>query len=484
MKSIYVSFDGVSAKGNDYIPPIGSNSVWEKSVLERHYDNSKLFDDLDEVFLLETTQTPGKAPLVYYQYLRYKGVKDRAGRTPSVFGVTIATDTFCPDSEMMLSLCRDIFHKCVVAGKLLAMSTDGSITWLCNTLSDPQAMAVHKDAEDKLVKILTAYKNSGMLTDMPVAGWTVSPPLSLNNEAQLLVKMNPSDVNGHELASLLKSGKKVAIASDFPPKSAQRAIDQANSAKLAAEKNAASLSASLDASRNEVARLSSEKAALSKDLTDSRKQSAGLTRELETLKAQQKTMLSRYEAKGNYSCQQQLNDLKARLDALAPGRNPMPDGGQGPKRPLWQWILVCAASAILLMALAFFLGRCSSSDKKESGQEGENKEQAEGNKDQTIEKKIDGNKSASDDQGPEKEGFGRKAGNITSPTDEHEDETLIEQGLNVGGHDFHPGEAGSGSEGALSGSEGQHDQTYDFDPYYDLDDESWQTGYYYAYSRR
>lgn len=484
MDSIYLSFDGVSAVGWEAFPKTGVNSDLNVQALQCHYNNSKIFGDLDEVFLLEMTQVPGKAPLVYYQYLRYKGVKDRAGRTPSVFGVTIATDTFCPDSEMMLSLCRDIFQKCVVGGKLLSMSADGSITWLCNTLSDPQAAAAHKDAEDRLVKILTAYQNSGMLTDMPVSGWTVSQPLSLNNEAQLLVKMNPSDVNGHELASLLKSGKKVAIAGDFPPKSAQRAIDQANSAKLAAEKNAASLSASLDASRNEVARLSSEKAALSKDLADSRKQSADLTRELETLKAQQKTMLSRYEAKGNYSCQQQLNDLKTRLDALAPGRNPIPDGGQGSKRPLGQWILVCSASAILLMALAFFLGRCSSSDKKESGQEGENKEQAEGNKDQTIEKKIDGNKSASDDQGPEKEGFGRKAGDIASPTGGLDDETRIDQELNGGGHDFHPGEAGSGSEGALSGSEGQHDQTYDFGPYYDLDDESWQTGYYYAYSRR
>lgn len=475
MDSIYLSFDGVGAAGWESFPKTGATSDLNDQALKCHYNNSKIFGDLDEVFLLEMTQAPGKAPLVLYQYLRYKGVKDRAGRTPSVFGVTVATDTFCPDSEMMLSLCRDIFHKCVVGGKLLAMSADGSITWLCNTLSDPQAVATHKDAEAKLVRILTAYQNSGMLTDMPVAGWAVTPALSLNNEAQLLVKMNPSDVNGPELASLLKSGKKVAVAGGFPPMSAQRAIDRANSAKLAAEKNAASLSSSLELSRNEVSRLSSEMSLLSKDLADSRRQYADRTSELETLKTQQKTMLSRYEAKGNYSCQQQLNDLKARLDALNPShtgkqQSKGPGNPPPPQPRLKPWIPLAAAAAILLCALSFILGRYTSEDKLQPGRNDDDKSLVDETSNHET-AKPDNEKLIFDDLGQDQpdKGPAGKAGRLTEPSVMPEEVPINKNGKNNDGGTsiLPPGDENMGIQGASAGSslDGHDGETPDFGSY-------------------
>lgn len=384
MDSIYLSFDGVSAVGWEAFPKTGVTSDLNVQALQCHYNNSKIFGDLDEVFLLEMTQVPGKAPLVYYQYLRYKGVKDRAGRTPSVFGVTIATDTFCPDSEMMLSLCRDIFQKCVVGGKLLSMSADGSITWLCNTLSDPQAESVHKDAEDKLVRILTAYQNSGMLTDMPVAGWAVTPPLSLNNEAQILVKMNPSDVTGASLMSLLKTGKKVAVCNQFPPKVAEQAVAAAERSRLQAETTAASLSSQLEEARSgnsvltaKLKELNDEKTVLGKKLaeatTSTGKKENGLKmhiqelqKQLEDKDAKHEAQLRKYKAEGNYSCQDQLDRINAKLSHMAEaGGKKHADNSM----PMLKHLLIGGAIALAVAVLGFFIGRLTVGNDKEQNTE-------------------------------------------------------------------------------------------------------------------
>lgn len=483
MNSIYLSFDGVGNSGHEAIPKDGSSSVWDYKALEAHYDNCKLFGDLDEVFLIETAKrAPGVSPLVYYQYLRCKGVKDRAGRTPSVFGVTIATDTFCPDYEMMLSLCRDIFHKCVVGGKLLTMNADGSITWLCNTLSDPQAVTARQDAEDKLVKIIIAYQNSGMLTDSPVAGWTVSPHLSGNNEAQLLVKMNPSDLNGQELASLLKAGKKVAVSGCYDPKSVHAKIAQANTEREAAMNEAKSLRASLEQSRNENVKLSEKAKSLDNELRESRnsgsKQSKQLKEKIEALETQLQTQkdghkkeLEKYKAEGNYACQKQLDDLAKQMSLLSSRPASTKESGTVPKRLM----LIAGVVAVLILGIGFLLGRHI--PKKDKDADDDKKEQAE-QRDETEETilNVPGLKQDTETSLPQGEAEdGPADGSMTKGDDGTNGNTS--------------GTGAAGAAGASSGSERDRhnqDESYVPDIYDDyLDDEQWlMQEYYYAYSRR
>ena len=356
MDTIYLLFNGVGVNGNALA------KAEFNPVLKPQYDNAHhIFGGKDEVFLIENVRTTQNKPLITYSYLRCNGVIDTSGRPKSFVSVIIATDTFCPDYMMMFSLCRDIFYQSVIGGKLLSLGPNGAISWLCNSFEDPYAITIHRQAEDRLVNILTAYKQNGMLKDTPIAGWAVSPGLDANNQDRLIVKMNPSDVTDSELENILKSGKKVAIAADYPPKSAQRAIEQANNAQKEAERHAASLASSLEQSRNEVSRLSLEKSGLSKELTETKKQANDLTKQLKDEKERQKTLLSKYEAKGNYSCQQQLNILIDKITSLPGNSNPQPK----PKR-FKLMILVASCAAIVLCALAFFLGRLTNGDTPDS----------------------------------------------------------------------------------------------------------------------
>lgn len=382
MNSIYLSFDGVGSGGWEAIPKAGPGSPWDYKVLQCHYDNRDMFGALGEMLLIETARSPQGGILVYYQYLRYKGVEDRSGRHGSAFGVTIATDTFCPDYEMMFSLCRDIFDKCVAGGRLLTADSDGRTKWMCDSLTG--AGATLESAESKLVKVLTAYHDTGMLTDMPVTGWSVSQSLNLNNKAQTLVSMNPSDVTGASLMSLLKTGKKVAVCNQFPPKVAEQAVAAAERSRLQAETTAASLSSQLEEARSgnsvltaKLKELNDEKTVLGKKLaeatTSTGKKENGLKmhiqelqKQLEDKDAKHEAQLRKYKAEGNYSCQDQLDRINAKLSHMAEaGGKKHADNSM----PMLKHLLIGGAIALAVAVLGFFIGRLTVGKDKEQNTE-------------------------------------------------------------------------------------------------------------------
>lgn len=387
MKEIFLSFDGVASGGNDSIPKTGSGSVWNPAVTEAHYNNRKIFSSISELLLIETAQSPQGKPYIYYQYLRYKGVMDTMKRPDSVFAVNIATDTFYPDAATMFSLCRDIFRRCVVGGGILSMDADGTITWVMSSFAGADNVLL--DAENKVVDIVTAYNDTGMLGDVAIGGWQSSAPLSLNNETQLLVRINPSDVNPNELASLVKAGKKVAISSEFPTKSAEKLVNNAKAAQQKAESEATSLSGRLDDAENRIASLSgtiadnkSEIESLKRQLKEANASGGKKERmhkaEMEKLRQQlsesqklRAAEIKKYEAQGNYSCQQQLDMITDRLNDMD-----KPDSKKSglANFPVPQ-VVIGGLAALLIILCGVLLGRCTVSHEEKP--EKEKSEQAE-----------------------------------------------------------------------------------------------------------
>ena len=366
MQTIYLSFDGVARGGFETLPQAGPRSPWDSNVLDTHYNNRGIFGNETEVLLIETAKKPDTPTLVYYQYLRYKGVMDVAGRENSVFGVSLATDTFCPDTGMIFSLFRGIFEKCVIGGKIVTRQANGTLQTTMGLLQ--QAEETLKQAEEKIVNILTAYLNQGLLSDMAIKGWAVSPPLSSNNKSQLLVRLNPGDATGESLASLLKAGKKVAVSADFPLQSVKKQIDEANAAVQLARNEAAALSTQVAAQSTTISSQKQELADLKKELREASasvgKKERKLKDDIERLQKQiqeneqaHQAELKKFQAQGNVSCQQQLDSIRANLaNITASGRQD--NQPKGFKLSITD-MAIGAIAALLVGFCCFFLGRCT-----------------------------------------------------------------------------------------------------------------------------
>lgn len=370
MSKVEISFDGVGVGGHEFYPkPSPGSFPWAFNVLQAHYSNREIFKNLDEILLLETVRSTGGATFIYYQYLHYRGMRDTSGRDGSVFGITIAADFFIADIEIVLSLCRDIFQRCVIEEGILKKDANGNYSWKCQGLSNSDAIAAYNLAEQKMVNVLRAYD----LQPINITNWQSRGVLGGQNTIQILRKLNPSDVNPQVLEPLLKEGLKVAISDAYPTKNAQVQIETANREREVAERKVSEISRDLNNEKNKNTDLqrrydilSSEKDDLSQQLEDAKRSESNKTQQLKTqLKERQRDIdelnrkhqeeLSKYKAEGNYSCQNQLNEIRDLLTGGRPETNVSSHvKSQQTDKPLMKWIAIVAAAIIMLLLGVLF----------------------------------------------------------------------------------------------------------------------------------
>jgi len=360
--------------------------------MQAHYSNRKIFGDDNELLLIEQVQTDGKKVWMYYEYLRY-GILDTSDRPSSYVGLSVITDTLCADAKLMLDLCRKAFNKYLV-GKLL-QPKDGTFQ-ISDALSAQENVRV--EIENSFADILVKYQDLGMLEDVPVSASPMPyQPLSLNNEKQVLCRLNPVDATPAKIKEQIQAGKKVAVSDNYPTLAQRQFVDEKTriAGELASCKTRlAETKASLDHANKQAVDVRSQNRKLQDEIVTlkegNNRNSKKLQDELDREKRKFEETIKKYEAKGNYAMQVQLDEIKAMLQVrqqkpivprlapfgperrgkgIVPGSGPFVPERRGKGIPKTM-IFVVALVIVVILAVVLSVSMCSG-DEKNPGKSGE-----------------------------------------------------------------------------------------------------------------
>ena len=316
MNNLYVILNYVGSGGEAWTPR--NKPYINAQTMEPQYSNRDFLSEDKEVLLIEKVACEGGKIWAYYEYLRY-GIIDAADRENSFYGITLVTDSVCTDIPLLLCLFRTSFNKYIIGTGLQPKGDTFKV------VATADADALYKKVEDFFVKILSAYQDFGLLSEVPC---TSAPqpykPLSLNNEKQVLTRINPEDITPATVQSVLSSGKKIAVSDRYPAlalrhlveekeklnatlHTTQNRLDEAQSSLSNAKKQNV-------ADKTEIASLRQKVDALSKDADDRTRK---LQVELDCQKKEYEDKLKKYAGTGNYSTQQQLDKIVAMLMAYS-----------------------------------------------------------------------------------------------------------------------------------------------------------------------
>lgn len=335
MNTINVAISCVDSAGANWIPV--KEEFINSATIQSHYANRKLFGNDKELLLIEQVKTPDNKACIYYQYLLY-GICDASDREESFFGLTVVTDTLCADANLMFDLCRKALNKYVI-GKIL--QPKGGTYKVSAILSTQES--VRKEIDNFFAKVLVTYQDFGILEDVPVAPSSSShQPVSLNNEKQVLCRLNPNDAAPAKITEHIKAGKKVAVSNCYPSLAQQRMVEEAKRVEnelASCKTQLADTKSSLAEVKKQATDAIQKKQQLQGEINDIRaennRDSQKLQAEIDRLKREHEAEISKYKGQGNYPVQKQLDEINAKLNqVLSQNRTAQPPKLQ--KGQMWK----------------------------------------------------------------------------------------------------------------------------------------------------